>query len=186
MTSDYSVDDTASGKDVFYRARLRVGTVEDRVVGKFRSTLDVFKYLIGNVSRLVVFVHGGMKGYFFALAEIGPKIFTLSAYVICDNGVGGVEDVSGRAVVLLKLNNYRIGVFHFEVKDIFDSSAAETVDRLIVVSYDADVAVNACEKLAKLILRVVGILILVDHYVAELVGIVFEDVGFLFKKLYGV
>ena len=55
--------------------------------------------------------------------------------------MGGVEDELRGAVVLLELDDRRVGVVALEVEDVPEVRAAPAVDRLVVVAHDAQVAV---------------------------------------------
>ena len=56
-----------------------------------------------------------------------------------DDGVGGVEDVAGGAVVLLQLHDPAAGEVLVEVEDVAHVGAAPAVDGLVVVAHHADV-----------------------------------------------
>ena len=93
--------------------------------------------------------------------------------------------VCGRAVVLLELDHARVGEVLLEVEDVAHVRAAEAVDRLSVVADHREVAVPvghrcappvaapvlrraaADQQLQQAVLRVVGVLVLVDEDVAE-------------------
>ena len=74
----------------------------------------------------------------------------------------------------------------FKAQDVFDSCAAETIDTLIVIADDADILVPRREQCSEHILRVVRILILIDHYVFEAILIVFAGLLVSFEELYHV
>ena len=54
-----------------------------------------------------------------------------------------------------------------EIEDILDLRSAEGIDRLGVVTHHAKVLMELTELLEYQILRKVGILILIDHYIVE-------------------
>ena len=132
-----------------------------------------------------------------ALAELAPQALGDAAAVVRDHRVGGREDRLGRAVVLLELDHARVGEVVLEVEDVADVGAAEAVDRLRVVADDREVAVPdragvgrtvarlraaalrrapaADEQLQQPVLRVVGVLVLVDEHVAEGVAVALAD-----------
>ncbi len=140
---------------------------------------DIGDNRIGNMAALCHLVLGDIELNFRALPVICPEIFALSLFVVRDNGVGGIEYRLGRAVVLLEANDLCIFILLFKAQDVFDSCATEAVDTLIVIADDADILVPRREKCGEHILRVVRILILIDHYVFEAVLIVFA--GFLVR-----
>lgn len=74
----------------------------------------------------------------------------------------------------------------FKAQDVFDSCAAEAIYTLIVIADDADILVPRREKCSEHILRVVRILILIDHYVFEAVLIVFAGLLVRLEELHHV
>ena len=86
------------------------------------------------------------------------------------------KNIGGRAVILFKLNHCSIRVSGVEVKYILDSSSAEAVDTLIVITYYHNVSSAISQKLGENKLGIVGILILVYKHVSELVLIILEHV----------
>ncbi len=63
-----------------------------------------------------------------------------------------------------------VGIVLAEVEDVADVRAAETVDRLVVVADDRDVAVLGREQVDERVLRAVGVLVLVDEHVTEAIA----------------
>ena len=100
--------------------------------------------------------------------------------------MGGVEDELGGAVVLLELDDGRIGPVALEVEDVADVRPAPAVDRLVVVAHDAEVPVLRRERLDPQVLRPVGVLVLVDVEVAPALLVLGEDVGRLLEEADGL
>ena len=96
--------------------------------------------------------------------------------------MGRVEDQLGRAVVLLELDDRRVGVVALEVEDVADVGAAPAVDRLVVVADDREVAVLRGERPDPEVLRPVRVLVLVDVEVAPAILVAGEDVGRLVEQ----
>ena len=94
----------------------------------------------------------------------------MRAGVGADDDIRQIEDLRRRAIVLLEPHDRGVGKILVEVEDVADVGAAPSVDRLIVVADDADVAVLAAEELDQLVLRAIGVLVLVDEDVLEPVG----------------
>lgn len=59
-----------------------------------------------------------------------------------DDGVGGVEDGLGGAVVLGELKHMGVGVVGFEVENVFDGGAAEGIDGLGHVADDTEIVMT--------------------------------------------
>ena len=149
--------------------------------------------LAGDERRLVVLVVGDVADDPLAVAGVGPQPLVLAAGVLGDDGVGGRQDRLRGAVVLLEQHDGGVGVVVLEVLDVADVGAAEGVDRLVGVTDDAQLgrrrprrarsgrspaAAGGADELADQdVLRVVGVLVLVDQHVAEPPPVVLGDVG---------
>ena len=108
------------------------------------------------------------------LAMRGAQRLAHAPLVGADDDVREVEHLGRAAVVLLEAHDVRLGKVLVEVEDVPDVGAAPAVDRLVVVTDDADVAVAAGEQLDELVLRAVGVLVLVDEDVLELAAVLLE------------
>ena len=97
-----------------------------------------------------------------------------------------VQDVAGGTVVLLEADGLRVFIVALEVEDVFDGGSAEAVNGLVIVADDADVHVLAGEKARQYILGRVGVLVLVDEDIPELVLVMFPDLRLLFEEFDGV
>ena len=119
------------------------------------------------------------------LTVVGPEGFVLAGAVVFDDSVGGIQDVLGGAVILLEADYHSVGIDFFKVQDIADVGAAEFIDGLIVISHNTEIFVSAGKKADQLKLGAVGILVFVDHDIAEapLVHLQHFIVGV--KKLHG-
>jgi len=91
--------------------------------------------------RLLLLVVDLPQHHLFAGAGVGPELLFGALRDPLDDGVGGVEDVLGGAIVLLQLHDRGLGEVALEAQDVADVGAAEAVDRLVVVADDAEVAV---------------------------------------------
>ncbi len=106
--------------------------------------------------------------------------------VVSDDLRRGVDDRLRRAVVLFELHDLRVFEVLLEIQDVVDVRSAPRIDRLILVADDAQVAVRLSELLDEKILDTVRILILVDHDVAKLVLILFENGRVIDEELVGL
>ncbi len=77
------------------------------------------------------------------------------------------QHLRGAAVVCLQAHDLGAGVDLAEAPQVGDGSAAEFVDRLVVVAHYCDVAVSTRQQLHQAQLREVGVLELVHHQVAD-------------------
>ena len=101
-----------------------------------------------------------------AALVLGPQLLVGPALVARHDGVGRVEDQLRRAVVLLELDDRRLGVVALEVEDVLDVRAPPAVDRLVVVPHHAQVPVGRRQRPDPQVLRPVRVLVLVDVQVA--------------------
>lgn len=116
-------------------------------------------------------------------ARVRPEVLGAAALVALDDGVGRGQDRLRGAVVLLQHDRLRVRVVLLELEDVADGRAAEGVDRLVRVTDDAQLArgVGLARRAHQLayegVLRVVGVLVLVDHHVPEAAAVVLGDIG---------
>ena len=123
---------------------------------------------------------------FIANGIFSPQSFALTHCVVRNNTVCRIKNILCTAVILLK--SYHLSAFKgvFKRKDIFNCSTSEFVNTLVVITYNADVAVFCGEHTYKFILHLVCILILINHYVFKLILIKFEYIGTFLKKLHSL
>ena len=111
-----------------------------------------------------------------ALPEVRPEALAQAAGVVGDDRVRSLEDRLGGAVVLLELDDVSIREVILELEDVADLGSAEAVDRLILVADHRQVPVLSGEQLQQPVLRVVGVLVLVDQDPAEALAVAAADV----------
>ena len=61
--------------------------------------------------------------------------------VIGDNGIGRIQDILGRPVVLVENDYRRFGELFFEAHQVTHVGPSESVHALVVIAHDHDVAV---------------------------------------------
>ncbi|CDC73664.1 putative uncharacterized protein [Oscillibacter sp. CAG:155] len=171
---------------IFQGVGLGVHPVEHRRVPEVPAPVEPRQDAAHHVVGLVAFVVGGLDGDGVAAAVVGPEGLALTAGVVLDDGVGGVQDVLGGAVVLLQADGTGGGILLFKVQDVFDVGAPEAVDGLVVIAHHAEVLPPARQKACEQVLHVVGVLVLVHQHVAELVLVVRQHIPFLPQEGHGV
>ena len=140
----------------------------------------------GDEAGLVVLVVGDVADDQLALARVGPQPLLAAAGVAGDDGVGRGQDVLGGAVILFQQDGGGVRVVAFEVLDVADGGAAERVDGLVGVTDHAQLGRRHAaapslrcpvpDQLAhQHVLRVVGVLVLVDQDVPEPPAVVLGD-----------
>ena len=100
-----------------------------------------------------------------------------------DQRVGALQDVAGRAVVLLELEELRLRPVAAELLQVLDPRAPPPVYRLIVVPYDERRALTARDQLHPRVLDRVRVLELVDQHVAEARTVVAQHFGLVAQQL---
>ncbi len=170
-------------EDLLEHTGLGVGPVEDRdVAGLGVAGVGEPVDLVGDELGLVVLGVRDVAGDDGSAAGLGPQVLGAAVLVALDDGVGGGEDRLRGAVVLFQQDRRRVLVVLLELEDVADRRAAEGVDRLVGVTHHAQlgrgqVRVAGADQLAhQRVLRVVGVLVLVDQDVAEAAPVVLGDV----------
>ena len=82
-----------------------------------------------------------------------------------DQSVCHLKNCVRRTVVVFEANDFGFRPVVLEVQDVADLSTAPAVDGLIVVPYDAEIAVVDSQGLDDSILRAIGVLIFVHENV---------------------
>ena len=171
---------------VFERARLRVGAVEHGHVVVAGARVVQLLDLGTDPASLVALV-GGLKDLdALAVTRAGVEALGLAAGVVGHHRIGRLEDVPGRAVVLLELDHGGGGVVLAEGQDVADVGTTPAVDGLVVVAHHHEVAVARGQQVGDLVLHVVGVLILVHADLAEAFLVALQHLGVLGQQLVGV
>ena len=181
--ADDAVRDAVSLEGILDGVRLGIGAVEDGAVfeaGGPGQSQDA----AGDEVCLLGAVGGGVDRDLVAFAVVGPEGLALAAVVVGDDGVGGVQDGLGGAVILLQTDGPRPLVLIFKIQDVLDGGAPEPVDGLIVIAHHAQIFVPARQKAGQQILHVIGVLILVHQDIAEFSLIMGPDGLVLLQKLH--
>ena len=84
-----------------------------------------------------------------------------------DQPIGDAQDRFRRAVVRLQTHDLGARVVLLEGEDLGDVRSAPSVDRLVVIAHDAQVAVPIRQLAQDLVLGFVGVLVLVHVHVTE-------------------
>ena len=175
--ADDLVGHARAQEHIFEDTRLGIGSVEDGDIVVARALGVQLFDLAGNPAALVALI-ARLEGLDLLAVALGRKqALVLALRVMAHHGVGGAQDMTRGAVVLLQL--YGLAVFKvlLEVKDVGDVGAAPAVNGLVVVAHDHEVLVLGGQQVGDLVLDVVGVLILVDANVAEALLILVEHLG---------
>ena len=180
--ADDLVGDPFAHQRVFNRPRLRVRPVQDRhrrldIVGERAACRP------GDEVGLLELVAAAEVHDAVAALAFGPEMLVLAVAVLADHGGRGVQDDLRRAVVAFELDDRRFAEVRFEVDDVPQVGAAPLVNRLIRIADDAEVAMDLGEAPDEEVLRPVGVLVLVDHHVAELLRVFRADAFGLLEQV---
>ena len=180
--SHHAVWDRTLGKGTLYGAGLRIGAVQyGKIVEATRGAVraGLCHHAVDGVHNGAGFCHLILRRAqddFFALTGARPKVFAPTPLIMRNNPVRRLQNGTGRAIVLLQLDDPRIAEAPVEAENILDGRPAELVNGLVIVTHHHQVMVPAGQNDRQLQLCLVGILILVDADVAEFLLIVFPDV----------
>ncbi len=148
----------------------RVDPIEDRDLpgGHLlrKQCIDLSRHGIGLGRLVFVALHGNV-------ALVSPdrdEGLLLAIRVAGDQAVGRPENGGGAAEVLFELDDHRLGPVLLEGQDVADVGAAPAIDRLVGIAGGADIAVGQRQGLGQAILRVVGVLVLIDEQELEPIG----------------
>ena len=186
MPADDAVGNGVFDERTLDRTRHRIHAIKHRVVGKAPPARDGIRDLFGDKRRFCRFVLRRFERDLFARAVRRPEVLALALAVVCDHGVGGVQNILRRTVILFQADDSRVRVTCFKAQDILDRRAAEAVNALVVVADHADVAVAVRQKPRQAVLCMVGILILIHHHIAELPSVVLGNILVFLQKADGV
>ena len=102
-----------------------------------------------------------------ASLDAGPQLFALAVFVMRDQFVGRIQDMAGRAVVLLQFDFYTLGKIPFELHYIQIVGTPPGIDGLVVIADHTDVSRLFGHQFHQTVLRQAGILELIHHNIAE-------------------
>ena len=154
----------------FQYARLRVGSVEDGKIPRrcssgqpgFHGGGNIFGFL---TFRVALEDHDWIPG-----GGLGEEPLRPALGVGRNHRIRRAQDVSGRTVVLLQLDDAGPGMVALEVEDVADIGPPPAVDGLILVAHHRDAACAAREETHQAVLHAVGVLEFVDQNVIEPLG----------------
>ncbi len=124
---------------------------------------------VGGIFRFGLGIASFKENQIAARRARGYQILSQTPLVMRDDFSGRVQNFLRRAVILLETHDARAGIIFIEAQNVADIRAAPSVDGLILVPDDAEVARLAGQQAQEVILYAVGVLILVDVDVAEAV-----------------
>ena len=165
--------------------RMKMGAVKHGHLAELEALAVEFEDLLRNVSGLVVV--GRQFGEHGAPARLAPgdKVFFELPQVAADGGIGHFENPGDTAVICLDPVSLRPGMTLGKIENIFKICPAPRVNRLRVVADHHNIAVFRAEKIDKIGLHKIGVLIFVDQHMAKLMAVMLADLGVLAQELIG-
>ena len=117
---------------------------------------------------------------------LGENLFGDLPLVLFDQAVGCTDDGLGRTVILLQLEDFCVGIYLGEIQNIVDVGSPERVDALRIVTHHTNTLILLSELQHNAVLRIVGVLILVDKHITELLTIARQHFGKIAEKNIGI
>ena len=140
----------------------------------------------GDVVGFASFIGSFIHRYRIAHTVGGPKLLALTAQVVGDHRIGGIQNRLGRAVILFQPDDPGSAVLLFKIQNIFDGGAAEAVNALVVVANHTQIFITSSQQAGQQILQMVGILVLVHQAITEFSLIIGADILIFLQKANGV
>jgi hypothetical protein len=157
--------------------RLRIGAVEHRALVEPAAAADALRQEGTYCARLVGLVGGQHEAQPCPCVALAPQALAFAIPVVRDHGVGGIENVPGRAVVLLEPDHRGARERFLEVEHVGEIGAPPAVDGLVIIADDEQIAVPRRQRFDQAELRVVGVLVFVHQHVVETLLVAARDVG---------
>ena len=127
-------------------------------------------------------VREGVQSNFCPWPFVRPELFAAPARVAFDDGVGRRENSVGRTIILFQLDDFDLGEMFLQLEQVGNLRAAPSVNALVIVAHDAQVAVLASQRVDQVKLGGVGVLVFIHHHVMILFPACSERVGVLREK----
>ena len=135
--------------------------------------------------RLVFFVARDEPVEGAARSKLAPEFFLAARPVVGDDRVGRGQDGLGGPVILFEFDDFCLRIVRLETENIADVGPAPPVDGLVVIAHHADVAMGRCQEPEQFVLKMVRVLVLVDHHVAQPFLIPRQNPGMLAPQAQG-
>ncbi len=160
--ADHDVLASVAPQGFFDLPRLGVRAIQHRDVF-FRIARHVRFDLVGDPQGFVFRIRSFVQRDLVALARLGPEPFPDALGIVGDHGAGGLQDVLGRAVILLQPDGDGARKIPFEIQDVADVRAAPAIDGLILVADHRDVMAVSGQQAHQIVLAAIGVLVFVHH-----------------------
>ena len=185
LTTDDAVGYPGADERIFDAVGLCVHAVQDGMIGKLLPFGNIVQNGVCNKSGFILLGQRAVDLDLTSLRVLGPQGLSFSLGIVFNHRICRIQDGLGTAVVLLQPDDHGISVLVFKVEDVFDGGSSEFIDTLVIIADHTDVVVTACQQADQQKLRIVGVLVLVHHDVAEAVAVLFQHIRELLEDAHG-
>ena len=134
MAANHTVRNAAFYQRPFHGVGLRIRPIQYRKVAVFSPISYAFKNRVGNKTPLFVFVVERVYLQLVPFRILGPERFPLPVLVFGNNCIGGIQDILGGTVILLKADDLTFLKLVLEIQYVLNRSAAEFINALVVIA----------------------------------------------------
>ena len=124
---------------------------------------------ICNKLSLIVISHRPDKPDVFTFMVVCPQLLRNLPLVVADNLVGNLQDILGASVILLEFDYFNLIIIFSKKQDILDGCTPKGIDGLCIITHHAYIFMCRSQEFNNLVLSRIGILVLIDHDMAEFV-----------------
>ena len=164
----------------------RIADVDGEMTVSHTGTLSgmysVMTLLPDRKSGFVVLIAGHLQHQGLSCRIFRPHRFGFATCIMVYERICGIQNHLGGAIILFQLDHGCFRIIFFEIQNIADVCATPSVNALVRVADHAQVAVLRRQPPGQGILRVVGVLILIDQNITEPLLIFLQDERILFEQ----
>ena len=124
---------------------------------------------ICNKLSFIVISHRPDKSDVFTFMVVCPQFLRDLSLVVTYNLVGNLQNVLGASVILLEFDYFNLIIIFSKKQDILDGCTPEGINGLCIITNYAYIFMCSSQEFNNLVLSRIGILVLIDHDMAEFV-----------------
>ena len=142
-----------------------------------------FLFLDGICYKLSFFIVGHCSNHLdlLPLSILCPQLFLNLPLVVSNYLVGHIQNLFTTSIILLQLHHLHIHIVFSKQQDIFNCGTTERINRLRIITNHAYVFMSSTQEFDDFILGRIGILILINHNVTELVLVFVQGIRMVFE-----
>ena len=119
-----------------------------------------------------------------AFRVLCPECLRFTGCIVCDHFVGCTQDVLGGTVILFQTDYFCIREHVLKSENVSDICTTELVDRLVIITDNAEILIFRSQQTYKFELCSVGVLILIYHNIFEAFLIVLKNISAVLEKFH--